>query len=529
MPLPDQNRIALPGSHREPLARASAPSAVDNHELVQVTVVLRRRARTQLPAAEEFGFQDTRTVRYHPREDFAVIHGADPADIALVEAFAHEYSLTVVERSAARRSVMLTGTAENMQKAFGTTLAHYQTPEGRYRGRTGSITMPANLQGAVTAVLGLDNRPAAKPHLRKAHAAAAPSGLSPTQIAQMYNFPTGANGAGQTIGIIELGGGYKTSDLKSYFSNLGIKTPPTVSSVSVDGGANQPGVDQNADGEVMLDIEVAGAVAPGARIVVYFAPNTDQGFHDAITTAVHDAVNKPSVISISWGGPEDTWTKQASDAMLAACNDAAAVGVTVTAAAGDDGATDGVADNKLHVDLPACLPPVLACGGTRLDTSKGQITSETVWNELANNEGATGGGVSRIFALPSYQTSAGVPVHPETKFAGRGVPDVSGDADPVTGYQVRVDGKNTVIGGTSAVAPLWAGLIALINEQLGRPVGFVQPALYRIGTPVFRDVVTGNNGGYQAAKSWDACTGLGSPNGTALLKALQSSAAMAAS
>lgn len=517
----------MPGSHREPAASASAPRPIDIHELVQVTVVLRHRSHTKLPAAEEFGFQSSQTVNYHTREDFAVLHGADPADIALIEAFAHEYSLTVIERSAARRSVVLTGTVENMQKAFGTSMAHYDAPAGGYRGRTGSITIPANLQGVVTAVLGLDNRPIAKPHLRIAPAAAASAGLSPTLIAQLYKFPAGGRGSGQTIGIVELGGGYRAADLNTYFSGLGIKMP-AVSSVSVDGGANQPGVDTNSDGEVMLDIEVSGAVAPGARIVVYFAPNTDQGFHDAITTAVHDTVNKPSVISISWGGPEDSWTQQAGNAMLAACTDAAAVGVTVTAAAGDDGATDGVADNKLHVDLPACLPPVLGCGGTRLDTSHGKIADETVWNELAANEGATGGGVSRIFPLPGYQSSARVPVHPETKFAGRGVPDVAGDADPVTGYLVRVDGKNLVIGGTSAVAPLWAGLIAVINQQLGKPVGFVNPALYRIGTPVFQDIATGNNGGYQATINWDACTGLGSPNGAALLKALLGTGAMTA-
>ena len=519
--------VTLPGSDREPVANASSPSPIDNHELAQVTVVLRKRPQTQPAEAENFGFQNSQDVKYHTREDFAVMHGADPADIALIEAFAHEYSLTVTERSAARRSVVLTGTIENLQKAFGTTLAHYETPTGPYRGRTGSITVPADLQDVVTAVLGLDNRPVAKPHLRMAHAAAASGGLSPALIAQLYNFPAGAHGAGQTIGIIELGGGYRAADLNTYFAGLGIKTP-TVTSVSVDGGANRPGVDKNSDGEVMLDIEVAGAVAPGARIVVYFAPNTDRGFHDAVTTAVHDTVNKPSVISISWGGPEDSWTKQARNAMLAACTDAAGVGVTVTAASGDDGATDGVADKKLHVDLPACLPPVLACGGTRLDTSGGAITSETVWNELAKNEGATGGGVSRIFPLPSYQSKAGVPTHPETKFAGRGVPDVAGDADPLTGYQVRVDGQNLIIGGTSAVAPLWAGLIAVINGQLGRPVGFVHTALYRIGTPAFRDIAIGNNGGYQASNNWDACTGFGSPNGAALLKALQGSATMTA-
>jgi kumamolisin len=235
---------------------------------------------------------------------------------------------------------------------------------------------------------------------------------------------------------------------------------------------------------------------------------------------VHDTVNKPSVISISWGGPEDSWTQQSADAMLQAVTDAAAVGVTVTAAAGDDGATDGVSDNKLHVDLPACLPPVLACGGTRLNTSNGVLTSEVVWNELASQEGATGGGVSKIFPIPSYQASAGVPKQPETNFAGRGVPDVAGDADPVTGYAVRVDGKNTVIGGTSAVAPLWAGLTALINQQLGRPLGFMQPVIYQIGESAFRDITSGNNGGYSAGVGWDPCTGLGIPNGTALVNAL---------
>jgi kumamolisin len=339
------------------------------------------------------------------------------------------------------------------------------------------------------------------------------------QVAKLYNFPTNVTGTGQTIAIIELGGGYRTSDLKTYFKALGVKQP-AVKSVSVDGGVNRPGVDQNADGEVMLDIEVAGVVAHGANIVVYFAPNSDQGFVDAISTAAHDSVNKPSVISISWGGPEDSWTQQAADAMLQAVTDAAAMGVTVTAASGDNGSDDGVGDGKLHVDLPACLPPVLACGGTRLNTSHGAITSEVVWNETANNEGATGGGVSNQFAIPSYQASAGVPVQPETKFAGRGVPDVSGDADPVTGYQVRVDGRNLVIGGTSAVAPLWAGLVALFNQALGRHLGFAQPALYQIGSSAFRDITSGNNGAYSAKAGWDPCTGLGSPNGTALLNAL---------
>jgi kumamolisin len=518
-----ENRIALAGSHREPVAGASVARPIDNNEVVHATLVLRRRTQTGAP--EAFAYSGPQTVNHNSREEYGLVHGSSTADIAAVEAFAHEYGLTVTERSQTRRSVVLSGTAENMQQAFETKLAYYDSPRGRYRGRTGPVMVPEELRPMLTAVLGLDDRPVAKPHLRM-RAAQPPGSLTPVQVAHLYNFPTGVNGAGQTIGIIELGGGYRTSDLTAYFKSLGI-TPPVVTSVSVDGGVNRPLVDRNADGEVMLDIEVAGAVAPGARIVVYFAPNTDQGFHDAITTAVHDNVNKPSVISISWGGPEDSWTQQSADAMLQAVTDAAAVGVTVTAAAGDDGSTDGVSDNKAHVDLPACLPPVLACGGTRLNTSNGAITSEVVWNELANQEGATGGGVSKIFPIPSYQASAGVPPQPETNFAGRGVPDVAGDADPVTGYVVRVDGKSMVIGGTSAVAPLWAGLIALLNQQLGRPLGFLQPAIYQIGSSAFRDITSGSNGQFTAGPAWDACTGLGSPNGTALVKALMGKAAAA--
>jgi kumamolisin len=306
---------------------------------------------------------------------------------------------------------------------------------------------------------------------------------------------------------------------------------PSVTAVSVDGGSNSPGGD--ADAEVELDIEVSGAIAPGANIAVYFAPNTDQGFIDAVTDAVHDTTRKPSVVSISWGGPEDSWTEQARTALDAALEDAAALGVTVTVAAGDNGSTDGAGDGKLHVDFPASSSYALACGGTTLEASGGQISSETVWNETSSNEGATGGGVSNFFALPSYQQGAGVPANPETSFVGRGVPDVSGNADPVTGYQVVVDGQSIVVGGTSAVAPLWAGLIALLNQKLGTPVGMFQPKLYSLGETVFDDITTGNNddsglGFYSAQAGWDACTGLGSPNGTALLDALTAAAGSSA-
>ncbi len=277
------------------------------------------------------------------------------------------------------------------------------------------------------------------------------------------------------------------------------------------------------NGEVVLDIEVAGAVAPGANIAVYFAPNTDAGFLDAVNTAIHDNVLKPSVISISWGPAEKEWTSQAMNAFNAAFHDAALLGITVCVASGDNGSSDGEGDKKNHVDFPASSPWVIACGGTRLATGEGKITSETVWND-GTRGGSTGGGVSSYFPTPSYQEIVKVPKPTSGNNSnGRGVPDVAGVADPETGYRVLVDGQPGVVGGTSAVASLWAALIALCNEQLSKNLGWFNPTLY--GTvaqhKVLRDITEGTNGSFHASSGWDCCTGLGTPNGTALLHILQ--------
>jgi len=453
------------------------------------------------------------------RAEYKKRHGADSAAIKLVRAFAREFKLKVEPdpTSVTRRTIRLTGTAANMQKAFGVVLEQKTIDGVEYRVREGGIHLPAALIGNVVAVIGLDNRPQARPHfrIRKPHTVSA--SYTPVQIAQLYKFPVDATGAGQTIALIELGGGYRQTDLTAYFKSLSLAAP-VVTAVSVDGGKNSPTTANGADGEVMLDIEVSAAVASGAKVAVYFAPNTDQGFIDAITTAVHDTTNKPGVISISWGGPESSWTQQALTALDAACQSAAALGITITVAAGDNGSSDGGTGN--NVDFPASSPHVLACGGTTLEASGANIVSETVWNETASNEGATGGGVSTVFALPIWQAKSGVPAASTTS-GGRGVPDVAGDADPTTGYTVRVDGQTLVIGGTSAVAPLWAGLIAVANQQLGTTVGFVQPAIYAAkAASAFHDITQGNNGAFSAGPGWDACTGLGSPVASKLIPLL---------
>jgi kumamolisin len=474
----------------------------------EVTLVLRRRAG----AAPRAALWPQRPM--WGRADFGGHAGADPADLQRLRAFAGKYGLRESGADAQRRVLHLAGTPQALERAFGVTLGEYRL------GAAGApflgIGQAPTLPPEAIAVLGLDRRPVARAQSRRPKATPSVT-YTPLELGQLYDFPAGTNGSGQTIAIIELGGGFRSSDLTQYFSGLGIAPPPTVTAVAVAGGANQPGGD--ADGEVALDIEVSGALAPGANIVVYFAPNTDQGFHEAISQAAHDAVHKPSVISISWGGPEDSWTGPARDALQSALEDAAALGVTVAVAAGDSGSGDGESDGQPHVDFPASSPYALACGGTRLIASAGSIASEVVWNETAAGEGATGGGVSAGFARPAWQQQATVPPAPDGS-AGRGVPDVAGNADPLTGYRILLDGASQVIGGTSAVAPLWAALIARCNQKLGGPLGDVHAAFYQIGEAGFRDITEGNNGAYKAAAGWDPCTGLGSPRGTALVTAL---------
>ncbi|MHC6220882.1 S53 family peptidase [Arthrobacter sp. MMS24-S77] len=516
----ESRSVPLPGSERAPAPGVrDILGPVDPSRRIEVTVILRRQEElTEMPSV------------LLSRDELASSYGASAEDLDLaVRTFAGS-GLEVVESDAASRRIRLAGTVEQLSSIFGTSLDQLtsRSPDGTavtHRHRTGGLQVPAALDGVVVAVLGLDDRPQARAQFRVIPLAATGTSYTPPQLGKIYNFPEGTDGAGQTVAILELGGGYGQQDLDAYFQGLGIPTP-TITAVGVDGGANQPGQDPaGADGEVLLDVEVVGALAPKADIVVYFAPNTDAGFLDAIIAASH-ANPAPAAISISWGQSEDAWTAQARTAFDQAMADAAALGVTVTAAAGDNGSADGAADNRDHADFPASSPHVLACGGTRLqaDAATGVISEETVWNDGPNS--ATGGGYSDVFPVPSWQSGViGHAKHkPSPGKAGRGVPDVSGVADPQTGYQVRVDGKDMVIGGTSAVAPLWAALIARLAQATNRRFGLIQPLLYQNGTQPasgFHDITTGSNGNYRAAAGWDPCTGLGSPDGKALLALLQ--------
>lgn len=504
-----QKKVVLKGSNRVAPASAELKKA-DPKAFIEVTVRIRRKK----PIDEALAAGQTIS-----REDYEKEFAGSKEDADAVEAYANGHHLTTVAVELARRSVVLKGKISDFEEAFAVDLHNTENEGVKTRIRTGDIHVPADLQDIITGVFGFDERPAARPMFQVykpdgkiVNHAASPQSYTGDELAKIYGFPANVTGKGQCIAIIELGGGYKTADITNYFKSLNIKKP-TVKAVSVDGGKNAPTKPDSADGEVLLDIEVAGAVAPEATIVVYFAPNTDQGFLDAITKAVHDTTNKPSVVSISWGAAEVNWTQQALTNFNETFKAAALLGVTICAAAGDNGSSDGVTDGKVHVDFPSSSPYALACGGTKLLTDgSGKITAETVWH--ASVDSSTGGGVSDFFPLPDYQAKANVPLSLNTKFKGRGVPDVAGNADPSTGYKVLVDGQQFVIGGTSAVAPLMAGLIALINQQKGKPAGFINPTVY--ATPnLCRDITSGDNKttktntGYAAGKGWDACTGWG--------------------
>lgn len=457
-----------------------------------------------------------------PRELLSTRHRADPNAVEAVGAFVSSFGLEVVAVDEAKRTVTVSGPSERWSQALGVRPVWLSSGSSRWRSYSGRISLPEALSGMVSAVLGLDESPVAKPSFRIADPASAKP-LDPPQVAAAYDFPKSLDGTGTNVGILEFGGGYNSSDLAAYFGRLGIPVP-TVVAVGVGGAANSPGSGSSGpDGEVALDIEVAGALAPKATFVVYFAPNTEKGFVDAVKAALHDTARPVDVVSISWGGPEPSWSGQGVRALDGAIAEAAAAGVPVCVAAGDNGSSDGVNDGLAHVDFPASSPHALGCGGTRLELAGGSPVSETVWNSGPGG-GATGGGVSALFPVPQWQQSAGVlPAANPGARSGRGVPDVAGDADPATGYPIVVDGQSIVVGGTSAVAPLWAALVALFTQSKGGPVGFLNSALYEspVSSSGFTDITVGSNGAYSAGPGWDACSGWGSPLGQRLLGVLR--------
>jgi kumamolisin len=535
--------VAIPGSEHAQPPEAKLLGPADPDEVIQVTVMIRHKVMPdRKPLHElvaEIGASNPRTRKNLTHADFEQQYGAHQDDVSKVVKFAEANGLKVVETSLSKRSVRLSGTNKAFSAAFRVELNQYQLSDEIYRARSGPIYVPKDLGEIVVGVFGLENRAMFKPSavVRAPRPApgASPVALvagdtppfSPEQVAAFYNFPKNLDGTGQTIGIIELGGGYFSQDLQKFATHVPGRTDPSssITIVHVDQAQNAPDPNGGERGlgeysENLLDIEIIAAVAPKAKIVVYFAPNS--GLLDAVAAAVDDSVNLPKVISISWGNPEDPANFQMLyDNMEQIFLKAASLNITICAASGDFGSTGGV----YH---PASSPNVLACGGTTLTSVVGgQVVEEDAWSR-------SGGGVSIVFPTPLFQATIGI--QQATGKSGRGVPDVAGNADPASGYDIvsaAVDLEMS--GGTSAVAPLWAALIARFNQDLasqspGKSWGFITPLLYgfvaggQTANGPFRDIVSGSNGGFSAGTGWDAVTGLGTPNGAALLELLQAAA-----
>jgi kumamolisin len=546
MKLPQDYKPVTGTEHKHP-AGHTALSPTAGNEPVTATVILHRRQNgAKLRNLEDFSPESKASRTHISRSDFAAQHGADPKELAEVASFAKSHGLEVVESHAGRRSVVVRGSASAISKAFAVELHDYDSPRGKYHSHTGTVNLPGALAGVVEAVIGLDNRPVPAQHYSTARRnpsdPANTKPLTPQQVAQLYNFPAG-DGSGQTIGIYEMQtgdgrAGYTVQDLTASIQAFGgnLKVPQPVD-VSVDGVTNSG----QSDGETGLDITVAGAVAQGAEIAVYFTGGTSQSILHALQAMIHPNPGdpQPSILSISYGwGPDDESADSFSDQEYVQLDqlfqDAANLSITVLISSGDSGAFIA-SQTQAQTSYPATEPWVTACGGTTFGNVNGTAFDEYVWNDTGKaGPGATGGGISAHFTTaPSYQANVKLPTRMGTNTAGRGIPDVAGNASENSGYMQSINGQIQAVGGTSAVAPLYAGLIAIINANLGSPVGFLNPVLYS-ASGIFRSISSppgpANNSfgkvtGYPATAGWSACTGLGSVNGTALQNSLKTALA----
>ena len=559
-------------------------------ERIEVTIKLRRKTEEGLPTLTEF--LDGKRARY-TRQVLADRYGAAREDADAVQRWAVQHGLSVWRIDLARRQVHLIGSAEAMSNAFAVKLSIYQhaRTNTHFRCPESDISIPESLSSIITGVFGLNDMPIVVRHAgvrvgRKTAEAIDPQqqwpgSFYPHEVAKLYNFPP-TQGAGQRIAVLEFGGGFDPKVLAAYFKQkIGLQTPPTVNSILVLN--TQMDLNDGATGEVYLDIEVIGAMAPKATIDVYFAPWSGEGYLNAVEQAIHN--DDYAAVSISYGFDEDMKETTGNPGWPSlnqhvdeAFRDAVAVGIPIFVSTGDQGSSslrgqlnsgDEVTlySKTAHAGYPASSPYATAVGGTQLYAKNGAIDKEIVWNELGPLQqgkfyygGATGGGVSdRYKTAPSYQTKAGIDLQsantPPVK--GRAIPDVAGNAGSTTGYLVSQPPNSQVaiapVGGTSASAPMWAALMACVRESLSTalhgtvPVFFLNDFVYACGkTAAFRDIVggrdfsfdpqkglvpgaftaIGNNrstqvDAYSAKQGYDLCTGWGSPNGVELLNQLQ--------
>jgi kumamolisin len=532
------SKIALAGSNRAEPEGAVYAGEVDPEQLILITVYLKRRSPDKFQPGSAGDL--ARLSKPVTRRALAAQRRRTHAHAAArIEQLAKKYGVVVRDVDLVGRTVMLQASALRMMQIFGATLRIYDDGRRRFRARVGQLTIPKEIAPWTRAILGFDERPMeTRPvgRLRALVGDAAGGGLWPTEIAALYGIPLDRDVSSVCVGIIALGGGYLETDLKEALRGMGRDAPVVVEksvavadpSIPQDDPPGEPAPVNNfgggttADQEIALDLQILAGLLPKARIVVYFAGNSTQNLVGAINKALFDDVNRPQVLSVSWGSAEKFWSESARDAMQGVLADAKRLQVSVLFAAGDELATGGLRDGKAHVWFPASSPYALACGGT-LPTPGADgtsIGSEIVWKEgLAG----TGGGISDCFPVPDYQANLVLPKSVNDGALRRGVPDVAAAAASRPGYRIVFNGAEVVKDGTSAAAPLWAGLIAIANAQRGAPLGFLNSVLYA-NPSCFRAITSGDNRvgdkGYDAGPGWNACTGLGVPKGADIIAAL---------
>ncbi|WP_316195646.1 MULTISPECIES: S53 family peptidase [unclassified Bradyrhizobium] len=520
------HKVALSGSLRIPPEGATLIGDVDPDEPLSVVVHVKRRTPDMF-APGSAGDLARLTGKPLTRRALAAQRRRTHARAAArIEKRARASGLKVGDIDLAQRTVVIEGTARQMADVFGATLRCYDDGRHQFRARVGQLMLPSEIAPWTRAVLGFDQRPLAAPAHRLQPQAGDGTGVGlwPSEIASLYGIPTDRDVSSVCVGIVALGGGYLASDLATAMAAMG-RSVPDVIDVTVEGDGNQF-VDgfSLAEQEIALDLQVAASLLPKARIVVYFANNSTDSLTRAVHRAVFDDVNRPQVVSVSWGNSERSWTDTSRDAMQAVLADAIRLRVSVTFAAGDLLATGGLTDGRLHVWFPASSPYALGCGGTAptLNEAGSAVVTEAVWNQAPIG---TGGGISDVFPIPAYQSGLALPVSLNDGAVRRGVPDVACAAADRPGYRIVLNGQEVVKDGTSAATPLWAALLAMANAGRETPVGFVNSALYS-NSALCRLITKGDNRvdgrGYDAGPGWSACTGLGVPKGADILAVLGS-------
>ncbi|MGZ4111780.1 MAG: S53 family peptidase, partial [Tumebacillaceae bacterium] len=540
-------KIKLAGNEHVAASKGTLKSHKNAADKVTVELSLNLKNQAQLDSfiADLYNPASPNYKHFLTPDQFNAKFAPSAADVKQVTDFAKANGLTVEKVNPNNTLVTVSGTAAQMESAFGVTLNNYTDAKGQsYFANAENPSIPSALSGVINGVTGLDNqakfhtnakqKPAAptkqdlagKPNLVNPKVGSGPSGgYTPTELRSAYDVTplntAGTTGTGQSVALVEFDG-YVQSNITTYYNQygLGSPTPTKVLVDSYNGAAGQ------GQGEVELDIEVINAIAPKAQVVVYEAPNSDQGELDMYQRIANDNTSK--TVSISWGECETAANSSTMNSLHNILSQMATQGQSVYAASGDSGAYD-CGTTALAVDNPANDPYVTGVGGTNLTLSGGAYSSEKVWSNSSNKSGG-GGGLSTVYAKPSWQTGTGT----TNSYSNgkRQVPDVSADADPATGYSIYSAGSWVVYGGTSCAAPLWAGITALNNQYAAANskgnLGQANPTLYKMFNTAqtytaYHDITSGTNLYYPATAGYDQATGIGTPDAYNLIRDINGS------